>query len=446
VVRGADPDLPPQPNAAPAAIYGLGVEPAIIRFAPFVWSNRAELVDDEEHPTRFTLDSPAAMSALEQFFPWLSPCAAFRRHEGRIQAVDGTMLDADKQSYTVGGALTAQMDLGDAIYKTLAAKQLIKASDHALEAQRPETVLNAAWGYFDLAKAQALAAVVKEALDISQEYQRQIHEAVAAGIAFKGDELRVQTQTERYQINLRQSLEQQRIAAAALAQVLHLDPSVELTPRDTDMMPLRLVESNAPLDSLMQQALRSRPELKQSQALVQAAREAKNGAVYGPLIPTLGAQVLAGGLGGGKGDSLGNFGDSEDYFVGLGWRIGPGGLLDFGRVNASKARLETLKLSGAKLIDEITRQVVQNHARVLSLSDQIATAQQNLTTTAETLRLTRGRKQFGVGVVLEDIQAQQELTRARSDYLSVIAEYNKAQYALDKATGHRPALDRNGAP
>jgi multiple sugar transport system substrate-binding protein len=68
VVRGADPDLPPQPNAAPAAIYGLGVEPTIIRFAPFVWSNRGELVDDDENPTRFTLDSAASKSALQQFF------------------------------------------------------------------------------------------------------------------------------------------------------------------------------------------------------------------------------------------------------------------------------------------------------------------------------------------------------------------------------------------
>ena len=68
MVRGADPDLPPQPNAAPAAIYGLGVEPTIIRFAPFIWSNRGELVDDDENPTRFTLDDPASKLALEQFF------------------------------------------------------------------------------------------------------------------------------------------------------------------------------------------------------------------------------------------------------------------------------------------------------------------------------------------------------------------------------------------
>jgi len=51
------------------------------------------------------------------------------------------------------------------------------------------------------------------------------------------------------------------------------------------------------------------------------------------------------------------------------------------------------------------------------------------------LRLTQERKQFGVGAVLEDIQAQQDLTRARSDYLSAVAEYNKAQYSLERAVG-----------
>src|SRR6266851_3444502 len=61
--------------------------------------------------------------ATEQFFPWVSPGAAYRRHEGRIQAVDGAIFDAEKQAYAVGGTLTAQMDLGDAIYHSLAAKQ-----------------------------------------------------------------------------------------------------------------------------------------------------------------------------------------------------------------------------------------------------------------------------------------------------------------------------------
>lgn len=67
VIRGADPDMP-MPNTAQAAVYGLGIEPSIIRIAPFVWSNGGEVVDDEEAPTRFTLDAPEAVEAIVNFF------------------------------------------------------------------------------------------------------------------------------------------------------------------------------------------------------------------------------------------------------------------------------------------------------------------------------------------------------------------------------------------
>ena len=65
-VAAADPEL--APTGAKAEIFGLGVEPSIIRVAPFVWSNGGELVDDDERPTRFTLDTPQAKDALSEFF------------------------------------------------------------------------------------------------------------------------------------------------------------------------------------------------------------------------------------------------------------------------------------------------------------------------------------------------------------------------------------------
>jgi outer membrane protein TolC len=198
---------------------------------------------------------------------------------------------------------------------------------------------------------------------------------------------------------------------------------------------LVLVETKAPLDSLVQQALQQRPELKQNRDLQSSARAAKNGAVYGPLVPSLNAEAFVGGLGGGKSGSVGSFGQSEDYFVGLGWRIGPGGLFDFGKVRSHEARLETAKLNVEKIHDEIVREVVENQTRTQSLSDQLVTARQNLATATELLRLTKERKQYGVGVVLEDIQSQQDLTSARLGYLNAIAEYNKAQYALSRAIG-----------
>ncbi len=49
-------------------VYGLGVEPSIIRLAPFIWSNGGELTDDPGRPTRFTLDTPQAREVLRAFF------------------------------------------------------------------------------------------------------------------------------------------------------------------------------------------------------------------------------------------------------------------------------------------------------------------------------------------------------------------------------------------
>ncbi|MEV4202530.1 ABC transporter substrate-binding protein [Micromonospora globbae] len=48
--------------------YGLGVEPSIPRLAPFVWSNRGELVDDPARPTTLTLTGdPATRRAVDWF-------------------------------------------------------------------------------------------------------------------------------------------------------------------------------------------------------------------------------------------------------------------------------------------------------------------------------------------------------------------------------------------
>jgi outer membrane protein TolC len=56
--------------------------------------------------------------------------------------------------------------------------------------------------------------------------------------------------------------------------------------------------------------------------------------------------------------------------------------------------------------------------------EEIALAKQNLGTANETLRLTREHKQYGVGIMLEDIQAQQALNQARADYSTTMAGFN----------------------
>src|SRR6266496_2162714 len=117
--------------------------------------------------------------------------------------------------------------------------------------QRQETVAAAARDYFDLAFAQAATGVSQEAVRISTNYEAQLQAAVETGLALKGDRLRATVQAERNRLALRQAIEQQRNAAARLAQTLHLDPSIELAAREVEPAPLFLVETNATLTTLL---------------------------------------------------------------------------------------------------------------------------------------------------------------------------------------------------
>src|SRR5712691_8904663 len=374
-------------------------------------------------------------SAIERFFPWVAPGVTYRRHDNLIQNTEGVIEEVHKQSYAPGGTFIAQTELGDAIFKSLEAHQLTEAARHGLDAQHQETILAAAQGYLDLAAAHQAVGVAREALRASTDYAAEIDRAVNAGIAFKGDALRVKVQQQRDEIALRRAAENVRLASAKLVQILHLDPIVELMPRDISVVPLSIISTKEPLGGLVSQALAARPETQQSAAFLSAAEHAKNGAIYGPMIPSVGGQAFFGGLGGGKDSEAGNFGESEDYVALLTWRVGPGGLFDFGNIHARQARLRGAALTADKVIDQVANEVIISQTRVQSLADQIATAKRSLSDAEEALRLGRERKEFGVGIVLEAILAEQDLARARNDYLNIVTEYNKAQYALLRALG-----------
>ncbi len=73
--------------------YGLGVEPTLIRLAPFVWSNGGELVNEGE--TGFALDTPAAREALEQFL-------SLRRFYGVIPGEEEVESEDDESRFMNG--------------------------------------------------------------------------------------------------------------------------------------------------------------------------------------------------------------------------------------------------------------------------------------------------------------------------------------------------------
>lgn len=391
--------------------------------------------------------------ARERLFPWVTAGLGFRQHENNLQTVEGRIIDADKRSFSAGVGLNAQWDLGEVYYQKLAAQQRARAEEAALTTQRQNTVTDAALAYYELLRATATIGIATEALAISERHHAQLVASASAGVTFAGDVQRVATARARHETAVQQAREQARIAAARLAELLKLDPTVDLTPNPAELIPTTLVPTaaspselnraastgpSAPdLAALVARALAARPELTQADARLAAVRAQHNGARTAPLIPVVSAQATSGGLGGDTGlrSWSRGFDSSTDYGVGLSWRIGPGGLFDRSRVRSSEARLRRGELELEQTRDAIRRQVVEFHARASSLSAQLASLRTALDSATKTAELSRARRAQAVSGVLEDLIAEEELTRARRDYVAAVAAFDQAQYALLRTLG-----------
>lgn len=374
-------------------------------------------------------------SATWALFPTIAPGVGYRKHSGQLQDIVGQVSDITKESVNAGATLGFSLELGEAVYRRLAAKQVAAAAEHQLEAQRRQTIFIAACAYFDLSRAHHTVSLLQEAVRSAQEYRAQLAKGVSAGVTFKGDELRAAAQVSRLELRLRQAEELRRNEAARLAQALRLNIAENLVPADDRPLPLKLTDTQRKLEACVQMAMARRPEVQAAGALQQAATTQENAANYAPLYPTLGAQVFAGGLGGSASSARRDFNNSTDTFVTLSWKIGAGGLFDGARADGARARQQQSELGQARTRDEITRQVVEAHAGVHSIEQQVRLAEEAVKNAEAGYKLSLARKELAIGVVLEALQSQQDLIQARLDYAQAVGEWNKVQYRLKMASG-----------
>ena len=372
--------------------------------------------------------------AWQRFWPSLSLGAGYRGHDGRIQDVAGAVFDARKQQYTVGTAILIDWSPGDLYYSALAAQQKALAAEQLAEKSRRDILQEAVNRYFQLLAAEAALAIIEDDLQITQDYEKQLSGAVTSGTAFRADLLRVKTQVSRAKLTIRQTQEKRDLAAAALSETLRLPPQTELRPAKSDLVPVRL-NGQVGVATLISQAAQNRPEMKAAGAANSAAVLETDRARVAPMIPNVQAGYTLGGLGGGFGNQTGNFGRQQDFFLGLGWKIGPGGLFDQQRQKIANAREESSLLQTGQIKAAIGREVVEAAAKSQSAHDQISINDEAVTAAEEMVKLAKERQASQLGVVLEYLLAREELTRARQSRVLAVTEFNKAQHELKRAVG-----------
>ena len=373
--------------------------------------------------------------AWQRFWPSLTLGAGYRRTDGNVQDIAGAVFDVSKQQYTVGPNLMIDWSPGDMYYAALAAKQRALAAEQLAEKTRRDVVMQATGRYYDLLAAEASLAIIEDDLRLTQDYEKQIGGAVDAGTAFRADLLRVKTQVSREKLAIRQHQEKRDLAAAALSETLRLPADSALRPAKADLVPVRLLDRKLGVATLISQAAQHRPEMKAAGAVNQAAVLEKDRARVAPMIPNVQAGYSFGGLGGGFNGDVSNFDDTQNMYIGLGWKIGPGGLFDKQRQIIAGAQEEATQLQAGQIKAAIGREVVEAAARAQSAHDQIDINDEAVAAAQEMVKLAKERQASQLGVVLEYLLAREELTRARQSRVQAVAAFNKAQHELKRAVG-----------
>ena len=376
--------------------------------------------------------------AQQKYLPWLTPGLTYRRTDGQAQTVQGDIITVDKQTYGLGLSLTAEIALGDAIYESLITRRQLAAADHETQVAHQQAFFATRRSYIALVEAQATAHVVDQALQQARDYAEQVQQAQGAGLASAGEVSRATAQVQRRQVQQVGTQADIQLVAARLSEILRLRDGTAVRADDAELQPMLFVNATLPLNTLLTKALAERPELQSIAALQQAAESQRNQVSDASLIPRFVLRGSAGGLGGGRNDDWGNFGSTSEVALGIEWRIGPGGLFDSARQEAAASRTRQVALQLQRVRDRIVREVQESYVMARSASEQIALTLTLVHTTEQGLQLARGRREFGIAAVLEAISADDDLTRARQDYVDAVSRHNQAQAALLYAIGANP--------
>ncbi|HEV3257942.1 MAG TPA: TolC family protein, partial [Gemmataceae bacterium] len=370
---------------------------------------------------------------------------AYMRHDGLIQNSIGNVFNANKQSFFIGGQLALAVDTSEALFAPLVARQLLQAQTASARAVNDNVQLDVALTYLDLLRAAAALVVNSEVLAKAEEMYRRAESAYGAGLGrYTSDPNRAKTEVDLLRQE-RIDLEGEVAAISArLAQLLLLEPTVDLQPTDPAVLPIALVPDEASLDQLVSTGLMNRPELAESRFLVGAAMARWRQARLAPLVPQLQVSYAAGDFGAGRYDELNTWGGRGDGMAQATWELHNFGLGDAARAQARRAEVSEANFHVVEVQAAVAAEVTAAAKLARARRRALAAAQDGVEQ-AETMWRRLEKAQFGIVAqrigrmeILEPLLAVQALRQARLQYLTEVIEYNKAQFRLYWAMGQPP--------
>jgi outer membrane protein len=329
------------------------------------------------------------------------------------------------------GATASQLiyDFGQTSGRWKSSESNVAAAIDSEHATRIQIVSNVRKAYFQARAQRDLVAVASDALKNQERHLEQINGLAEHGMRPEIDRVTAQTNVANAQVQLIAAQNAYVLACAALDQAIGLSVAAGYEPADDEMGPVP--EEDAPIERLLEIALRDRPEIA-SFAQQRRAQEQIVGAARGAYGPSVFAQANLSE----QGIALDHL--TPNWWVGalLSWQFFQGGVTA-GQVHEAKATLRTIVAQEEAFKLGVRVDVEQSSLAVHAARATLAAARFAVTNARRQLELAESRYAVGMGSVIE--LGDSQITQTQAEAQEVNARYTlaSARAALLGALGRQ---------
>ncbi len=406
-------------------------------------------------PLRLTLPEATALALRQQ--------PTIRSAQGSLTAAQSRVpqarsfyfprfdLQAGIQTSEFRSATTNNRQRSESTFATIVGRQLIydfgktaalvdeaqagsRVASGELERIRDLVVQNVRQSYFNLLQARRLVGVADAALARSELNLRSARGFFDVGTKPKSDVTRAEVEVANARVDVIRARNLVRFTETSLANALGLEATVPIEIDDI------LTYEPVTLDSaqLLAEALGNRPELRQSQSRLDAARAQLSGA-RARYLPDLTVNGSAGmssddAVVSTDGASSVAFADTWSITGQLTWNLFEG-FFTQNRVKETQALVETARANYDTVELQVRLEVEQAYIAVTEAAERFGATEKAVESAQENLRLAQGRYDAGVGTILELTEAQLSLTNAEADSVRAVTDYRVGLAVLDRVVG-----------
>jgi outer membrane protein TolC len=371
--------------------------------------------------------------AMQGYLPSLSANLGYTRRLDSFITFGGVQFpisDGDKNSYSTTLQLTQNLIDLRALNSIKAAGRDLNATRLGQQFNRIDLALVVKQQYYALLAAQELASVSDSALALSQRELQRTQSLFELGMVAKSDVLKAQVRVSTSQLDVIRDRGNVIDARARLSRTLGQDPNDDLR-ASTSLTPTPVAFDSV---AVFDEAARNRADLQAAKATWSAA-EARVGAARSRFVPSLGGAVTYS-----KNDSL--FKPVKDFSrsasLSLSIPFFDGVFATRGDILQARARAEQARYAyeRSRLDLEVEVRSAINAAR--QANEGIDVARTGLESAEEDLKLSQEKYNVGSGTILDLLDAQVNLQRARQQYVAALTQARIAEAQIARARGVVP--------